>query len=273
MTQIQALARSRTLYMTAGLLLAPLATAEILLLVELPIASAVLHALIVQFSLGAYLAGERDGGIFARLPGGAWIEQLLPLLPALALLSIVRLLSLSLAADSVSTLVTYALVGAASIGAALLTARSLGWSHGDIGLQWSTETPAGLAQLAALGILIGALGYIAIDSDALAPTTDDAHALIVAPVIVLFVAGMEEMVFRGVVQRAGAEVLGERAWLWSSAAYAAMLLGTASVASVLVLGLAGALFGLRTQQTGSLAGALLAHSLLRITLVLVLPAL
>lgn len=255
------------------LLLLPTALAEALLLVEYAAAGALIHAALVQLYLAAYLAVARDAPPLAWLPARRRLARFAPLLPALALVSIVRLLSLTLATDAMSTLFWYALIGAPSIAAALLTARTLGLGYGQIGLRPGAEGLASLIRITLLGVLLGILGFLVIDRDSLAPTINDNRAIIVVVFVVCGVGVMEEVIFRGVAQRAAGEALARHAWLWSSALYAVMLIPTDSLQVVLVFGLTGLLFSLHVRQTGSLLGVTLAHSLLRLTLLLALPAL
>jgi hypothetical protein len=184
-----------------------------------------------------------------------------PALPILALLPLIRLLSVALPIPGTAEIFPYALVGAPVLLGAVLSARAMGASRTDLGL----GRPASIGTIALIAAIGLPLGLVARAADLILPlATGDANPLVVLAVVVLFVAFLEEFVFRGLLLRVASEGSRLAGIAAASVLYAAMYFGSGSAAAVVFMGLTGALFGYLAGRSGSLWGVLGAHLLLRL---------
>jgi membrane protease YdiL (CAAX protease family) len=93
------------------------------------------------------------------------------------------------------------------------------------------------------------------------------------PAIVLMVSTgfMEELVFRGLLQRATGPLLGRFSVPYVSALFAVLHVGYRSVLDVLFVFAVALFFGYVAEKTQSIVGVSLSHGLTNITLFLVMP--
>jgi membrane protease YdiL (CAAX protease family) len=92
-------------------------------------------------------------------------------------------------------------------------------------------------------------------------------------VLVVAVAFVEEVIYRGVLQTTATAVMGRIGVLLMSLAFAAGYLGNGSLASVTIAFGFGLVFALLVARTGSLLGVTLAHGLALVLAKLLLPML
>ena len=82
----------------------------------------------------------------------------------------------------------------------------------------------------------------------------------------------EELIFRGMMQKAATEQLGAVGGiLYVAALFAVLHMGYQSIADVIFVFAAALFFGLVTSYTGSIIGVSIAHGLTNITLYLAMP--
>lgn len=192
--------------------------------------------------------------VFARPPRDRY-------LPVLGIVPLIRLLSIVMPIPGAEPISAYALVGAPALLGVFLSARAIGVSRAELGL----GRPASLLEPALIATIGLPLGLVARSFGGLAAVPiDGVHPLLFVAVIALFVVLLEELVFRGLLQR----VVSTRSRLLGIVApnliYAAMYLGSGSTVTVLFMGLTGALFSWAVSRTGSLWGVLGAHLLVRL---------
>lgn len=84
---------------------------------------------------------------------------------------------------------------------------------------------------------------------------------------------LEELVSRGLLQELASEVFGGAGPLLSNGLFTLMYLGSLSWGYLLFMSLPGFYFGWSVRRTGSIWGVALAHSIMKIGLLLVWPVL
>ena len=184
-----------------------------------------------------------------------------PGLPILALLPLVRLLSMAMPIPGIPTASVYLLVGGPALIGAALAARAIGLSRRELG--FALPKPLyGPLLVAALGVPLGLVartigGVAPIAAPGLSPIL---FLIVVAVFIVLF----EEFAFRGLLYRVAATRSASVGLAASSILYAAMYFGSGSASAVLFMGLTGVVFGLAVSRTGTLWGVLGAHLIMRL---------
>jgi membrane protease YdiL (CAAX protease family) len=218
------------------------------------LSTAVLNALVLVALVDHFVIGSR-------------IERVTQLLPALALVPILRLASLAMAVRS--PLVSYCAAGVPILLATVLVARELGllplFRLSDLRRcsQWGPALAA---------VPVGAIGVLLLGSHPL--QRSPSPSLVVAGCVVVFIfAGLlEELVFRGVIQRA-LDPLGASSVLFAAILFGATYLASGSVDVVLAAAMGGALAGWWARRTGSVAGVGVAHGVLAAGYLVLWPAL
>jgi membrane protease YdiL (CAAX protease family) len=194
-----------------------------------------------------------------------------PVLPALALLPILRILSVVMPIRGVDPIFWHLLIGVPLAVATFLALRAIGFSWADIGLGPGWAAPWWQLVIALSAVPLSLAGYLIIR-----PEFPQAGAplmtLIGGALVLTFFSGfLEELIFRGVIQHAAGDALGGSGIFYSSLAFAAVYIGSLSPAYIIFIGLVGLFFGWCVQRTGSIWGVALAHSWLNIGLLLVWP--
>jgi membrane protease YdiL (CAAX protease family) len=170
----------------------------------------------------------------------------------------------------------YALYAVPMLAAAWSAARANGYDRYDIGLRWD-PLPRSIVAVVALGVsgvAIGYAEYLILTPDPLVATIAPLP-LVVAAVSIIFGTGItEEVIFRGVLQRASIDLLGGRAGIvYAAAVFAVLHIGHRSALDVAFVFLIGLIFGVAVWATRSLAGVIAAHSITNLCVFLVFPLL
>jgi membrane protease YdiL (CAAX protease family) len=229
---------------------------------------------VIACQIIAVAAGEQTGAIFnaslvAVLAAAASFQRaaesaraayvVLSLLPCLALARLVMpqnsirsdLWELVIAAPIVAGSVLFMLTVNQGIRRTARRSPSVGWQLAIASL----GAPAGLL---AFGL-----------AQALGDQQDVSTGVVMA--LVLFVAGaVDELLFRGVLQRSLEPIYGQNAFIIAALLYTAMLLGSSAV-TVVLGGFLGLIFGFLVIRTNALLTVALAHGLLNVVWLAVAP--
>jgi membrane protease YdiL (CAAX protease family) len=240
---------------------------------------------VVAASCGAALAAaELSGSAFGAIPGAVFDAALAlllvilfawrlgtrtaPLLPVLALVALIRPISLVAAVPNLPPLALYILAGGPLLVGAPLAARLVADPVRELHLR--IEQPRLDAAVAAAGPSAGLVGYLLLTPAALlGQPTPIGYAVMVA-VLIVFGGLVEELIFRGLVLNAAIRALGgERAGLAFTAALSmALYWGSGSIPYMLFMGLMGGAFGLALLRGASLWGVAFSHGLMLVTMAL-----
>jgi len=206
------------------------------------------------------------------------------LLGALVLAPLLRVVSLATPFDPSSPILWLALVSVALLlaSAAIMYAQRLHPRDVFLGIGRRRFIPLNVG-LAVVGFLLGFLEFQilhpapCVASPCPNPvlwTGDPGTEPFLIAVIVVFVATgvVEELIFRGILLRAGIRVLGRRAaLLYVTLVFTALHVGFVSAAELMFVFFLGLLFGVIVLVTESLWGAAVAHATANIALYLILP--
>ena len=190
---------------------------------------------------------------------------------SLSLVPLLRLFSLTFPLRQVPQIYWYVLAGFPLLLALGYAARSLHLSWSWLGFQGITNW---LFQVlfTLVGVPLSLVAYLILRPAPLEGIADPAVFVAGALILTLFSAAPEELIFRGMLLESSARLFGRGSLLLTSLLFACLYLGSLSPAFILFMGLVGFLFGWWTQKTGSIWGAIGAHALLDIGLILFLPA-
>jgi membrane protease YdiL (CAAX protease family) len=219
------------------------------------IAGAVLDAVALVALMDHYVVGSRD-------------DRATRLFPALALVPLMRLASLALALRS--PIAFYFAAGTPVLLATVLAARELDLDPllrlGDLRLRAQWVPALAAVPLGALAAHLLKLHH------PLEHGASMGRVLAASAVVFAFGGVLEELLFRGVIQRA-LERLGLPAIAIANLLFGATYLATGSVAAVVAAAVGGALAGWWARRTGSVAGVAAAHGLLAAGYLVLWPAL
>jgi len=236
---------------------AALAAAEVLLAAVDPRLGALLYAVLLVLLL-------RQGARAATVAGQR-------LYWSLALVPVLRLLSLSLPLGSFSGVWRYAVVAALLLAAEAVAMRAQGLRPADVGLRWRWRELPLQVLVGLLGVPLGLLWYALLRPTPLAAGPPGAIWL---PAVVLLVSTgpPEELLFRGLLQRASGVAIGP--WLGPlliTCLWTALRLGSASWPALGLTFVTGGGFALIAGLTGSIWGVSLANGLTNVVLFLLAP--
>lgn len=217
-----------------------------------PLAGVAGHALLIVALLAHYVYSE--GARYQRL------------LPALALVPILRVLSMVMPVRFLPEPFWYALIGLPLLVAVLLAAQLLALGPGELGLHargWPRQlliAASGLPLGLAAALLAPQLAFVSLSGAPLG-------MLLMLVALALMLGLAEELLFRGVLLRAADQALGPAGGLLcASLLSAAVYLGTRSIAVLALAALVGLFLGWCAQRSGGIWGAIGAHTLLNLAL-------
>lgn len=182
---------------------------------------------------------------------------------ALTLVPVLRILSLAMPNPLVSQVFWYVMIGLPLLISTIWVARVNGLSSMRIdlpGMKWAGQFMIGLS-----GIPLGVIAALSLKApfDGIVEL-DVIRFMFLIIAITLFGAVIEEIIFRGLIQKALTYPFGWLSVLFSSVLYASMFLGTLSPNTILLYGLSGLLFSIWVKLSDSLWGVIMAHSLMNI---------
>jgi membrane protease YdiL (CAAX protease family) len=190
------------------------------------------------------------------------------LLPVLALMPLLRILSLSVITSLLPTIFLYPLVAIPFAIAIFLVVRlqKVPWSA--IGVRkasWVSQTAIALS-----GVPLSLVGYWLLQP---APLLNlmVLPSFVIAAILVVFAAGVEEIYFRGLLQHAAQPAFGAYMILYSGLVYATGFTGWRSVLYIGAALLLGLYFGWCARRTGALWGVIVAHGAINIGMLMVWP--
>jgi len=190
-------------------------------------------------------------------------------LPVLAIVSLLRILSFTAPIAQVPDIYWYVLVGLPLLVAVALTVSLLDFSWAQLGLRRGPWMPQLL--VASSGLPLSLAGFLLLRPRPFASMPGWREVAIGVVILLIFVGFTEEILFRGLLQHVATEVFGRTGVLCSSLLFAIMYIGSRSASYLLFIALLGLFFGWCASRTGSIWGVVLAHSFIAIGMTFVWP--
>ena len=192
------------------------------------------------------------------------------LLPAVALLPLLRVLSITMPVPELSPIVWLALAAGPLLFAVISTARLTDIDVREIGIGIvPRDVLSGLLVAASIpvGIVLGWLqpSFVSIDRETAVAVALAAATLVAGSAIA------EELVFRGILQPLMGRAIGPLAIVLTAGVYGATYLGSQSLAVAGIMALVGLAYGYVVARTGSLWGPLIGHSALILAAIFLAP--
>jgi membrane protease YdiL (CAAX protease family) len=227
-----------------------------------PVATALLDAALLVAVLTHIGLAERSPIAFGD-PG-------VRVLAGIALIPLLRILSLTLPLPTVESIFWLAFAAPPALLAVLASARLAALDVQEMALTRFGIDPLSAIIVVAgvpLGIVLGLLVPSPFEWDVRSPAATGLMVL----VLVGGAAIPEELVYRGVLQPLLSELTGRLSPFLTGLLFAAAYAGTGSAPFVLGIGLAGIAYGWNVQRCGSIWPAILGHSVLLISQVMLAP--
>lgn len=232
-----------------------LIVAEILTALIEPRMGLLLHSLLMT---GSLVYGAR---YWDRPSHRFWI--------VLSLAPLIRLISLSLPLRAFPLIYWYLITSIPLFAAVLVIRRTIHVSWEEIGLH-GRGLPVQLLAVV-LGPPLGWVEYHLLRPAPLIPGLDG-RQIVIPALILLFSTGLiEELIFRGIMQRAALEAMGKGGIVYVAAIFAALHIGHRSLMDVLFVFGVALFFGGFVRRTRSIVGVSLTHGLINIWLFLIAP--
>lgn len=190
---------------------------------------------------------------------------------ALMLHPLLRVISLGVPTTGLPPLVQHAMLGAPLWLALVLIMRVNQTTPAGIGLTPARQSLGWQIGLALLGWPLGLVAALIIHPAPAIASLSPVNLGLGVLIITVFSSAVEEVLFRGVLQTALTHAFGVYGILVTSLMFASAYVGTLSLPFVLLMGAVGLVFGWAVYRTGSLWGAIAAHSLLTCGALLIWP--
>ncbi len=188
---------------------------------------------------------------------------------SMALVPLVRILSLSLPLVNIPRLWWEPIIYLPLLVAAVQVVRLLGWRLGEVGL--NIKMP--LVQIAVMlsGFGLGIIEYFILKPEARIAELTISELWFPAIILLLTTGLVEEFIFRGVMQRAALQRFGGWGIVYVSLLFAILHMGFLSWLDGVFVFVVALFFGWVVNKTGSLFGVTLSHGITNIMLFLVVP--
>ncbi len=190
---------------------------------------------------------------------------------SLALVPLVRIISLSMPLANIPQAYWYPVIYIPLIVAAVVVTRILGYKAGDVGLNLKFRLlPIQLA-VASSGFLLGVAEYFILLPQPMVSEFTWQAIWLPALILLVCIGFGEEFIFRGVLQRTALEAFSWWGIVYVSLLFAILHMGFLSWIDVVFVFVVALFFGWVVKKTGSLFGVTLSHGLTNIILYLIAP--
>lgn len=229
--------------------------------------SVICHAVLLVGLVSHYVLLDKPPAQVSGDPDAAyWSAHILLILTLVPLL---RILSVTMPTQAMPQMYWHLVIGTPLLIGLAVTMQFLGLSWADVGLRLRSW-PLQIA-IASCGIPLGFVGYYVLRPAPLIDALNLRDTAACSVILIVFVGFTEEILFRGLFQRAANEIFGNLAIVWSDLLFASVYIGSLSPPYVLFVAIVGAFFGWCANRTGSLCGVIVAHSFLAIGMVIIWP--
>lgn len=189
----------------------------------------------------------------------------------LCMAPVIRIASLSLPIGALPLVSWYPYIGVPIFAAAFMTMRQLGYTPAQVGLTVRLDDLPRQLALVPVGVVLGVGEYLIFRPAPLAERFTLADIWLPSLVLLIFTGLEEELIFRGIMQRAALRSLGRWGLVFISLIFSSLHIGYLSVLDLIFVGIVGQMWALFALRTRSLLGVTISHGMVNTTLFLVMP--
>jgi len=190
---------------------------------------------------------------------------------SLSLAPLIRIISLSVPLASFPRYAWYIVVNVPVLVATVAMMRVQGIGFKDAGVRFKMASVQFV--IALTGVSLGFIDYYILKPEPLAPGLSFWNLTFLAVGLGLSTGFVEELVFRGLMQKYAIEAFGERMGLIGVAAvFASLHIGWLSPFDMVFVFSIGLFYGFVTLQTGNIIGVSISHGITNVVLFMVAPA-
>ena len=190
---------------------------------------------------------------------------------SLSLAPLIRIISLSVPLTFFPSYTWYIVVNIPLLIATIALMRVQGLGLRDVGIKFSK--PLELVGITLTGIPLGFIDYLILRPDSLVSGLSFWDLIHVAIYLCLSTGFVEELVFRGILQKNAIEAYGERIGIIGVAAvFASLHIGWLSILDLVFVFSIGLFYGFIVHKTGNILGVTLSHGITNVVLFMVAPA-
>lgn len=189
----------------------------------------------------------------------------------LSLIPLIRIISISLPLIKVPQLFWFPIIYLPLLAASLATMRVLGLRREQVYLVKGLEPQLQVLLGIFMGFLIGMLEYWILKPEPLVSSLSFEQIWLPVLILISTTGFVEELIFRGILQRLAETVMGFAGIIYISVIFAVLHLGFYSVLDIVFVFLVAVIFGITAKTTGSLLTVTLAHGIANILLFVVMP--
>ncbi|MDP8961991.1 MAG: CPBP family intramembrane metalloprotease [Actinomycetota bacterium] len=229
-------------------------------------AGAVCHGAVLLVLLNHYVVAMSTGPVITG-DSMSRADYHLSTLPVLGLVPTLRIASLAVPNNEVSPIFWYGLISLALASAVVLTARLNDARGAELGLRWTPQQRT----IALIGVPLALVAWELPQPSPLIEG-DNPFYVLVGSVVLLLLGGLEEVVFRGMIQRSLCRLFGISGIFFAAGLSTAAASGSDSLSFVAFSGGVTLVFGWFVHRTGSVIGVALAHGIVNMTAIVLLPS-
>ena len=199
----------------------------------------------------------------------AWETRARDLMLTLSFAPLIRLLSLSLPLFNFPLVYWYLITSVPLFVAVAIALRTLHYTRDDIGVSLRgllLQIPMGV-----MGVLFGYLEYHILAPKPLVKAFTWQQLWLPALILMVSTGFAEELIFRGVMQRAAQDALGGFSVLYVAILFAVLHVGYKSFLDIVFVFAVAIIWGYIVEKTRSILGVSLAHGVTNVVLFLVAP--
>jgi membrane protease YdiL (CAAX protease family) len=190
---------------------------------------------------------------------------------ALAILPLVSILTLAVPAAIVPPVFWYLEIGLATFEAIVLVMRRLDLTFRDVGVQRAPIPD--ILMTGAVGAALAVPAYVIAGPLSLGQSGGLIGFAMASAIVIVFVGILEELLFRGLIQSVGTQLMSRGGVVLSVAATALMYSASLNLRYVLFITLVAAFFGIIARRSGSIAAPIAGHAALVWVQLVILPIL
>ena len=192
------------------------------------------------------------------------------LLLGLCLIPLIRIISLSLPLMQLPQIYWYPFIYIPLLAATIVVIRTIGLKPGEIGLV-IRSLPLQIILGIITGAAIGILEYLILKPEPLITSLSWQYIWLPAIILITTTGLVEELIFRGVLQRLAEPAMGFAGIIYISLIFAILHVGFFSILDVIFVLIISLVFAAIVKKTGSIIGVILSHGIANCMLFLVAP--